>query len=89
MANKGRNTNGSQFFITFKSCEHLDGKHTVFGKLVQGFDTLDKIETVGADESDKPAREITILSTAVLENPIRRATAEILLSDWKYLNKQK
>lgn len=40
MANAGPNSNGSQFFITFRSCKHLDGKHTIFGKLVGGLETL-------------------------------------------------
>ena len=46
MANKGADTNGSQFFITFNRSPHLDGNHTVFGKLLSGFPTLDKIEAV-------------------------------------------
>ncbi|XP_026678012.1 RING-type E3 ubiquitin-protein ligase PPIL2 [Diaphorina citri] len=46
MANSGPNTNTSQFFITYRSCNHLDGKHTVFGKMVGGMDTLSAIEKV-------------------------------------------
>jgi cyclophilin family peptidyl-prolyl cis-trans isomerase len=43
MANAGPNTNGSQFFITFVPTPHLNGRHTVFGKVVEGFDVLDNL----------------------------------------------
>ena len=48
MANAGPNTNGSQFFMTFIPCTWLDGKHTVFGKVTDGFEVLDALESVGS-----------------------------------------
>jgi peptidylprolyl isomerase len=48
MANAGPNTNGSQFFLTFIPCSWLDGKHCVFGEVVDGFEVLDALESVGS-----------------------------------------
>ena len=48
MANAGPNTNGSQFFLTFIPCDWLNGKHTVFGQVVDGFPVLDALESVGS-----------------------------------------
>merc|ERR1712010_65722 len=50
MANAGPNTNGSQFFLTFIACNWLDGKHVVFGKVVDGFPVLDALESHGSKQ---------------------------------------
>jgi len=67
MANSGPRTNGSQFFFTFSPSTHLDGKHTVFGKLVGGEDSLDRIEAVkvrpGGD--NRPVKDIIIQTVQV------------------------
>ncbi|ODQ64508.1 cyclophilin-like protein [Nadsonia fulvescens var. elongata DSM 6958] len=71
MANKGKNTNTSQFFIGYRKCPHLDGKHTVFGKVVGGLDVLDKLErtpTRGGG-SDVPKDDIIMLQVRVFVNP--------------------
>lgn len=60
MANKGADTNGSQFFIVQQDSTWLDGKHTVFGKVTSGMDIVDQIAVVDVDFRDKPVQDIVI-----------------------------
>jgi peptidylprolyl isomerase len=69
MANAGPNTQGSQFFITTVATPWLDGKHVVFGKVVEGFDVVKKIEAVGS-QSGKPSKSVRIAKSGELTNEL-------------------
>ena len=66
MANSGKNTNGSQFFLTFVDTPHLDGKHVVFGKVIGGLEVLDAIEYNRTNRSNRPYKEVKIYDSGEL-----------------------
>jgi len=66
MANSGKNTNGSQFFITLRACNHLNGNHVAFGQVLEGMEVLDRI--VEAFKRDKE-QKFTITGCKVLSKP--------------------
>ncbi len=66
MANAGPNTGGSQFFINLVDNNFLDGRHPVFGKVVEGLEIVDLISNVETDSQDRPVEEIKIISAKVI-----------------------
>lgn len=71
MGNTGKNSNTSQFFITFGPCKQLDGKHVVFGKIIEGMEVLDMIEEECAvapgGMSEEPTKSVVVAECGVLE----------------------
>lgn len=71
MASRGPNTNGSQFFIVYAKQPELDGKYTVFGKMIDGFETLDDLEKLSVNEKNfRPERDVRIQRVTIHANPI-------------------
>ncbi|KAJ1882559.1 cyclophilin peptidyl-prolyl cis-trans isomerase Cyp8 [Coemansia sp. RSA 1722] len=77
MANRGPGTNGSQFFILYRAAGHLDGKHTVFGRVVGGLPVLDKMEAVPTDDSDRPTSDIVINDVLVFVDPYAEFSSRV------------
>ena len=66
MANSGPDTNGSQFFITFAETPWLDGRHVVFGEVLEGFEVLDMVEGLPTGPRDRPLGEVVIAESGAL-----------------------
>ena len=60
MANAGPNTNGSQFFVTVAETPWLNGRHTIFGQVTEGYDVIERIAKVATGPQDRPVEDIVI-----------------------------
>ncbi|BGP20627.1 hypothetical protein JCM10213v2_008790 [Rhodosporidiobolus nylandii] len=70
MANKGKNTNGSQFFVSLRPCPHLKGKHVVFGRVVKGYEVIQALSKLPTDAKDHPLQLVLISHCGELERRV-------------------
>lgn len=76
MANSGPDTNGSQFFVTYGSHPHLDGRNTVFGKVIGGLEVLDELEGREVDKKFRMKEQVRVKGVTVHANPIAEKEEE-------------
>lgn len=69
-------------FITYRSCKHLDNKHTIFGRVVGGMETLSEMERIEVDNKDKPIEDIVILKTQVFVDPYEEADEQVAIKNY-------
>lgn len=64
-------------FITYRSCKHLDNKHTIFGKLVGGMETLSEMERIEVDNKDRPIEDIIFINAQIFVDPYEEADEQV------------
>lgn len=82
MANNGRHSNGSQFFVTLRRCVHFDGKHVAFGQVVDGMDVIRAISLIPVDGNDRPRVNVKIVASGEVDGKQfdRRSGADPLVA---------
>lgn len=80
MANSGKDTNSSQFFICLGATPHLDKKHTIFGRVIKGYEFVEKMEENPSGAQDRPLKEVRIVDCGELkgEDKLNNTNAEFL-----------
>lgn len=66
-------------FITYRSCKHLDNKHTVFGRVVGGMETLSEMERIEVDNKDRPIEDIILIKAQIFVNPYEEADEQVII----------
>jgi len=82
MANAGPDTNGSQFFLCFGATAHLNHKHVIFGRIIKGYDVVEKMESNPTAPGDKPIKEVKITNCGELigDDKLTETDADFLVN---------
>uniref|UniRef100_A0A8C6XIE9 peptidylprolyl isomerase n=1 Tax=Naja naja TaxID=35670 RepID=A0A8C6XIE9_NAJNA len=84
MANRGKHTNGSQFFITTKPAPHLDSVHVVFGLVISGFEVIEQIENLKTDSASRPYADVRVIDCGVLVTKSAKKVLEKKRKAWSH-----